>query len=79
MIAAQIGPESSSDGLQPYMFQTGEGTLAAIAWMSLPPRHKLPEINIIPSIPGSVISRDNGRSWKRWTPVTARPPADTEE
>ncbi len=66
----EIGPEQIvlTDGLQVYMFQTSKGTLVAMAQLSLPPGYQLPERNVFPSIPGWIISRNQGKSWQRWSP-----------
>lgn len=63
----EIGPEQIvlTDGVQVFMFQTSKGTLVAMAGLSFPPDHQLPERNVYPAMPGWIISRDKGRSWQR--------------
>jgi len=65
----QIGPERIilTDGLQPFAFRTSKGTLVAQAQLSFPPGYKPPAKNAYPGLPGTVVSRDGGQTWRRWS------------
>lgn len=73
-----VGPERIilTDGLQPYVFRTGQGALFCQAQLSFPPGYRPPAENAFPGLPGNVISRDGGRSWQRWA---YPPPQDESE
>lgn len=66
-----IGPERIvlTDGLQPFGFKTQAGTVVVQAQLSIPPSVPKPAKNAYPGLPGTVVSRDGGRSWTHWRPA----------
>ena len=66
----EVGPERivHTDGIQPFMFQSVKGTLFNQSQLSFPPGYVPPAKNSFPGLPGNVISRDQGRTWKLWKP-----------
>ena len=67
-----IGPEQMMlpGGLQPFMFQSGKGTLIVQAQMPFPAGYVQPAKNAYPGYPGSIRSTDLGKSWKAWKPTS---------
>lgn len=68
----EIGPERMvlADGLQPFILRARDKTIVVQAQLQLPPHTKTAR-DIFPAVPGTVISRDCGKSWKRWIPEPA--------
>lgn len=68
----KIGPEKIilGDGLQPFMFQTKQGTLFLQAQTSPTPGFKIAGKNPFPGYGhfASVVSRNHGKTWDRWLP-----------
>jgi len=66
-----VGPERIilPDGLQPFMFQSRNGTLVVQGQMPEPPGFIAPNRNW-GWIPGNVRSADGGETWQAWTPTT---------
>jgi hypothetical protein len=69
-LRVEVGPEKIilTDGLQPFLFRTKQGTLVAQAQLSFPPNHVHLEHDWYPGLPGTVVSRDQGKTWCRWMP-----------
>lgn len=68
-IKINIGEEIKvMDGVQPFMFLSDKGTIIVQAQLPYPPGYKIPKVNTFPGFPGTVISHDGGRTWKRWLP-----------
>src|SRR5688572_10361130 len=69
-LTVSVGPERIvlTDGLQPFLFSTRAGTLVAQAQLTYPPNHVHAERDWYPGLPGTVVSRDGGKSWRRWLP-----------
>ncbi len=65
-LRVEVGPEKIvfTDGLQPILFRTNKGTLFVQAATTPPPGWVPPQQNVFP-IPGRVVSRDGGQTWKR--------------
>ncbi len=65
----RFGPERMvlSGGLQPFIFKSRNGTIILQAQLELPPDTK-PARDVFPALPCTVVSRDKGRTWKRWIP-----------
>ena len=63
----RVGPERIvlTDAMQPIMFRTSRGTLYVSGGSPWPPGITPPDRNRS-SNPCAVVSRDNGRTWKRW-------------
>jgi hypothetical protein len=59
-----------ADGLQPFLFRSRRGTIFLQAQLSTPLGYvKTKEHHTVNDYPcGNVISRDNGKTWKRWRP-----------
>jgi len=57
-------------GLQPFMFQSGKGTLIVQAQMPFPAGYVQPAKNAYPGYPGNIRSTDLGKSWKPWKPTS---------
>lgn len=66
----KVGPERivHTDGIQPFMFQSSKGTLFNQSQLSFAPGYVSPAKNRFPGLPGNVISRDRGATWKLWKP-----------
>jgi len=67
-VRVEVGPERIvlTDGLQPFMVRSGSGAIWVMAQTTTPPGFVPPPRNAMPMVPGYVISRDGGRTWRRW-------------
>jgi hypothetical protein len=74
--SVEVGPERivRTDGLQPCLFRSSRGVLFAQCHLTFPPGYRKPAANAFPGIPDSVISRDNGDTWQRWSVPEAQAP-----
>ncbi|MEO6907334.1 MAG: sialidase family protein [Abditibacteriaceae bacterium] len=71
LLQVDIGPERivMTDGLQPFGFKTRSGSIVVQAQLAYPPGQR-PERDVFPGLPGTVVSRDGGKTWRRWQPAT---------
>jgi hypothetical protein len=67
-VRVEVGPERIvlTDGLQPFMVRSASGAIWVMAQTTAPPGFVLPPRNAMALVPGYVVSRDGGRTWRRW-------------